>query len=1363
MDFDNQNPYFSYNLYHTSIPENQEGFLTTQPEAIKAQDGDLGINMSVIYSLGAVFPDVYEKNFNVNAISGVLSVTTKIDRDLMNSSVILVTIKAAQTDDITKTTQALVNVMIEDVNDNPPEFEQSQYSVTIPENSPVDSILLKVIITDLDLGGFVGNLTILPESAPFAISDDGTVRVTNTTALDREATDTITFQIEANETSPPHHFTTADVRVRLLDENDNSPTFTSTKYEGSVFANQTEGMFLLQVKAEDPDADENGRIKYSIDFWNTDSYFAIDENTGNITLIKPIQMGENKIQMFTFYVTATDGGVAPRSSSVQVDIRAPGNSNPQFLQKRYIGTIEEEQNPGTLVLQVKFQAVASEDLMLHVNTQNDLFNISSSGEFITKKKLDYDEGPHNYSVDISISDGVNSDTAVVEVQVTDINDNSPVFESSNMTTVIPENLKIRSNVTVVGATDKDSSFNGEIRYSLRGGEGRFSVDPVSAVVHVAAELDRETKAEYSLLVVAEDQGRPVRSATASLQVRLADVNDNKPVFSQTEYQAEVLETEPLDTFVLNVSAVDPDEGANGTVTYSILQQTPPSDLPVFVVNSSTGTLLLDQPLDYSRVNGYTLMVQATDGGTPLLVGKCSVVVKVKDVNNNPPHFSQERYNVAVPENLPSGASILTLEVTDRDEGGFSNGFFVYTSDTFDISKQGVVSLKDVTLDRETKDSYILQVVAVDQVSDGLNATAQLNVTVLDYNDNTPQFPVLPDSLPISEGNYSETPSEIYTIVPTDADLGPNGEVTISLASPHPLFRFTKNGTLLAVGVLDRESRDTYDLIIQAVDRGVPQRENFTTIRVNVTDVNDNRPQFNASSYVSSILLKDAKEGKLLLTLCATDKDIGDNAAIAYSFIAGNTPYLALDAETGAVTLTSNFTEVTKDTTLVLTAMAEDGGQPPLNSTAQVVVNLKIASLVEGVAFLSPSYNLSVPENQPAGAMVGRVTASSGSDLYDVRYSLKTYTDLFSINTSGAIQTKTQLNKESQEWYILEVKAVDTRIPPTSAVATVKVQVEDMNEAPQFIPDSYTASIFSIAPYKTPVVQVQASDPDVGDETRLKYSLIKNTNFDVETSSGQVYVVSVSSLAGTEVTLEVMVSDPKGKQATATVEVTVKGSASSDDVVTISLNQPANDVEKKLSEVEMSLSTALGWTVNIIEVSATIRETVQSRMSTAISLTLVSFIAFDGGQVVSPQDITKKLQDQSALVKQELEKIFGEGLQYDIVKKTTSPASDQTTVIALSVMLALSMLGLFIIAFLIIWFRRKNRFMKELDGQSLYINRDTEGSTNWEQRIPENPKKVTPPSHKKAETGVKETNKTLQTDSGTEDRRSCSTDSCTSTV
>ncbi|XP_014894869.1 protein dachsous-like [Poecilia latipinna] len=1322
QDFDNLNPFFSHSLYQAVVPENQDGDLSEiRPEPIKAQDGDTGINETITYSITSVSPADYQANFNIDADTGVLTVVTSFDREEMDSSEISVSIKAAQRDDPLKTADAVVSVTVQDVNDNAPEFDQSSYNISLLENSPANTVVFKAVVTDKDQGGFVGTLQILPESTSFSISPDGTVRVINPEVLDREVTETFVFQIEAKETEVPNQITTAQVTINLLDENDNSPAFTSSMYEGQVFKNQTVGMLVVKVEAEDPDDGKNGEIQYSITFGNNDGYFSIDPSTGEISLAKVITLEENQVLEFPLYITARDGGTVSRSTSAQAIIRAPGNSKPQFLQELYQGAVEEEQEPGALVVKVNFLAISSEPVTLQVTTEADKFSISETGEVTTTVKLDHDDGPHNYSVGISISDGATTDTAVVEVQVTDINDNSPVFASSSVSKSVPEDTEVGSNITEVAATDKDSGFNQEIRYSLRGGDGRFFIDPVSGMVSLAAALDRETTAAYELLVVAEDQGRPARSATATLAIQVTDANDNTPRFSQPEYQVEVSETEAVGTSLLTLSAEDPDEGANGRVTYSISEQSPSSEPAVFQLDASSGILSLVQPLNYSEVKEFTLSVQASDGGSPSLVGNGSVVVKVKDVNNNPPKFSKERYDVAISENLASGASILTLEVTDVDEVGFSNGHFVYTSDTFDINNQGVVSLKkDSTLDRETKDSYMLQVVAVDQPTDGLSATAQLNITVLDYNDNSPQFPNIPYPLEIPEGEYSaKNPGEIFTIQPTDADIGLNGEVTLSLSPPHPIFSFREDGMLLVVGSLDREKTETYNLVLKASDKGSPQRENITTIRVSITDVNDNKPEFSSSSYETSILVKEAEKGKLLLTLRATDKDTGNNSLITYSFSEGHSPHLALDSETGEVTLTSDLTDVTEDTTLVLTAEATDHGKPPLSATARVVVNIRIASLVDGVAFMNSSYNFKLKENQNSGVNVGQVQASAGSNLYNVSYELRTHKDLFSIDSDGSIISTKELDKEEQEWYILDVEAVDTRTPPTSAVVMVRIQVEDVNEPPAFSSDDYEASVFSIAPYKTPVIQVKASDPDVGDNSDLVYSLSgESSSFDMEPASGLLYVVSAADLGGKTVTMEVKATDPDGLSATTTVKVVVQGSASSSDVTIISINQPANIVEKKVPELEEALGKALGWTVNIIQVSSSGGE--ESRMLRESVKTLVSFVAFDGDEAVETQEVAKKLQSESEEVRTELAVVFGSDINFDV--EINSPSSDsgslsnQTVVIVLGVLLGLTFVALIVFLALFISVK-KSRKQKESDRESFDINRKIEGYTNMNFQAP----------------------------------------------
>ncbi|XP_010887588.2 protocadherin Fat 4 [Esox lucius] len=1311
-DFDNLSPYFSHSLYQATIQENHQGpFQSIQPEAIHAQDGDTGINVAIVYTIRSVSPSKYLSNFNIDANTGVISVVNGLDREEIPS--VTVSIKASQQDDSQKTADASVSVSIEDVNDNAPEFNKASYSVELLENSPKDTVIFRATVTDPDEGGFVGTFRIIPDTSPFSISSDGTVTVKTSADLDRETVGSFAFQIEARENNLPNHNVTADVNITLLDENDNRPLFGSHKYEGKVFKNQTLGMYITQVEAADADAGLNGQVKYSIEFGNLEGYFTIDENTGEIKLNKTVPLEENRIR-FSLYVTAKDGGRLSQSSSVPVEILAPGDSKPQFLLNTYQGSIEEEKQPGVTIVKVTFlAAVPVTPVTLQVLTDADKFAIDSKGIFTSKIKLDY-ETQSNYSVRISISDSTSSDEATVAIQVVDINDNSPVFAASSLTHPVPEDTAVGANITAVSATDADDGFNGELRYALQGGEGQFAIDPRTGMVLLAGRLDRETKAEFLLEVVAQDQGRPARSATATLTIQVSDVNDNAPVFSETEYVVEVLETESLGKTLITLAAVDPDQGTNGAVTFSITHQDPPSIPAAFELNSSTGALSLAQVLDYGSVKVYQLMVQAADGGSPSLFGNGSVLVRVKDVNNNPPQFSMECYDISVSENLASGATIETLNVTDKDEGGFSNGYFIFTSDTFNINRQGEVSLKnDVTLDRETKDNYILQVVAVDQPTDGLNATAWLNITVQDYNDNTPQFPPLPDPIPFPEGDYSDkSPKEVLLIQAKDSDLGPNGEVTMSISSSTKLFRFREDGMLLVVGPLDRETKDVYELVIVASDNGTPQRQNITSIQVSVTDENDNAPVFSADTYSKSILVKNAKVGDVLMTLFATDRDMGLNALITYSFSPDSSPLLALNGSTGEVTVASDLSGVTEDTTIQLTAMAKDSGHFPLNSTAKVQVFLKTVSLEEGVAFESSSYNFSIPENEPQGRGVGTVKATSGNPLFTITYVLSTHTDLFSIDDLGALTAKKPLDRETEEWYILEVKAVDSRDPPTSAVTMVRVRVEDVNEAPEFKEETYKTKIFSVAPYKYPVVQVQATDLDIGERGRLEYSLSEHSlSFGVDRSTGQVYVVSAVGLEGQITALLVKATDPEGLHATTRVEVDVQGSVSS-DVVVISLNRPTYDVATKVPEMEESLGHSLDWTVNVIGVSSSSGAAFASLRTQNAPKTYVSFIATDVGVVIPAKDVRNKLWSEANKVEVELEKVFGAGVELMVEEESADPNTDQVVVIALGVLFGLSLLGLIaMVTFTIIKFRRMKRFNGDPYKESFDIDRNSEAYKN----------------------------------------------------
>lgn len=318
--------------------------------------------------------------------------------------------------------------------------------------------------------------------------------------------------------------------------------------------------------------------------------------------------------------------------------------------------------------QVEYKALSPHiPVEFRVLTESALFTIDDKGVISTNATLDY-ESQKNYTLNISLSDGSTADYATVFIRVTDVNDNSPVFGTTNTTIAIMENLPVGTNVTSVSATDMDEGFNGLVVYTLKGEEGKMDIDS-SGFILLQKALDREEQGFYNLTVIASDQGQPVQSTTLNLTVIVEDANDNAPVFSSSSYEVKVSEDQELGSALLTLSATDQDAGANALVTYQITDQRPQTSSSVFLIDSSTGQLSLSQQLDYETIRKFEVKVEASDGGQPTQSTETLVLVCVEDVNDNPPEFSQAVYDVSVFENHQKGSPVYTFSVADKDQVG----------------------------------------------------------------------------------------------------------------------------------------------------------------------------------------------------------------------------------------------------------------------------------------------------------------------------------------------------------------------------------------------------------------------------------------------------------------------------------------------------------------------------------------------------------------------------------------------------------------------------------------------------------------------------------------------------------------------
>ncbi|XP_059699426.1 protocadherin Fat 4-like [Haemorhous mexicanus] len=1103
-DYDTLNPYFSQSTYSGTITENQVGPLAVLPEVL-AQDGDKGINEKIIYSIKLVNPPAYNNSFSIND-AGVLEVKTSFDREICPN--LVVGIQAAQQDKIFKTADAVVLVTIGDENDNAPVLSQASYDVSLPENFPNGMEVLQITATDTDEGGFQGTLSLTPGDSPFQLSPAGILTVSNSTLLDRERVPSIHLQVSARDHLPPHQNVSSPINIVLLDENDNSPTFTDTPYRRDIFLNMTAGMALLQVTATDPDDGINGEISFILAGGNEDGHFELDTATGQISLKTVIPLKIDQHKKFVLWITATDGGITPRSSSVSVEINAFGDSRPQFTQKTYNVSVEEELVPPVEVAQVQYDVLNPDKAEFRVLTESTSFAIDEKGVISTKTKLDY-ESQKSHTLNISLSDGSAADYATVFIRVTDVNDNSPVFGTPNTTTVaIVENTPAGTNVTGVSATDVDEGFNGLVVYTLKGGEGKMDIDS-SGFIFLQKVLDREEEGFYNLTVIASDQGQPARSTALNLTLVIDDENDNAPLFSSSRYELKVPEDQELGSVLLTLSATDRDAGANALVTYRIIEQRPQTSSPVFLVNPSTGQLSLSQQLDYETVKEFEVKVQASDGGQPALSTETLVVVHVEDVNDNPPEFSQAAYDVSVFENHLKGSPVYTFSVADKDEAGFSQGYFILSSTSFTVDFPGTLSLRnDTELDRETTSAFTLQVWAVDNIINGLNSSALFHITVLDVNDNNPEFQNQPYSFEALEGEYTlNNATRIGHVTATDLDEGENARITYYLSAEdgdNP-YSIQQDGTILVTGSVDRESKDKYELLLLASDNGVPLRQNFTHVSIRVLDVNDNPPQFTRAQYSASVPVAAAKEGQAVLAVSATDPDLGNNAVISYSLM-NHSDDFHINNGTGEISLSNNLEHITADTVVTLTVVATDHGVPQLTSSASVTLYLLVDDTSFGLTFESSSYKFSIEEDKAPGTAVGSVKALTGSIAVQVGYSLKSHWDKFSIGDQGDIVALVLLDREEGDLYSILVQAVDSLVPPNTAVALVTVRVEDINDNPPVF-SAWIQTQLS-APENAAGLDLgtfSATDLDVGDNALISYSLQDDFagTFHINSSTGKL--------------------------------------------------------------------------------------------------------------------------------------------------------------------------------------------------------------------------------------------------------------------
>ncbi|KAJ8001296.1 hypothetical protein DPEC_G00192850, partial [Dallia pectoralis] len=765
---------------------------------------------------------------------------------------------------------------------------------------------------------------------------------------------------------------------------------------------------------------------------------------------------------------------------VTVTLQDVNDNVPTFHQSYYRTAVWENQVHNTYVMQV-FASDADSgsngqiEYSILSGNQNEAFIIDSvRGILVTNTILDR-EITAFYKLVLQASDRGSpplSSTTTVQVQVVDVNDNSPVIPLMEPV-VVAENLPAGYMVTQVRANDVDLSSMVTYSFSDNASTaGSFAIDRYTGVLTLTRTLDHEEQMEHKLTVWASDSRH---LATADVVVQVLDVNDNSPVFSQDSYQVEFPELSPANMLMLTVSATDRDSGLNRKLNYRLLS----SPLYGFYIHQDNGSVFTNKPLKYiTNSNLIQLVVEARDEGDPVLSAVASVDILVLDANNHIPVFQHNTYTVSPSEDTPVGTTLLTLWAEDQDAPSQNThlDFAIVSGNENRRFCMEVCAVQTETqqrtrgclvlcqrLDRETTESYTLTVTVSDCGFPPFNSSAVVVVTVVDVNDNAPDFVQAEYHTQVSESSVMGT--RLLQILAKDPDLETNGLVRYDVISGNSKGHFRLDpytGILEVNHSLDYEKYFQYTLTIQASDGGKQgnRKVTFTVVFVTVLDENDHSPYF-ITPVVNCSVQENLPAFTLTCSVYAVDQDTGTFGQLTYSILSScfmdygsggpdRKEAFTIDPLTGDIHTLQTF-DFEREREYCLVVEARDKGE----QTATVRVQVSIEGLDEfSPVFTQRQYSFVLPANAMDGQVIGHVMAMDHDGGLDgvVEYSLANPSPFFSINkTTGAVFVSGSVYRKrgrisNQHFVKLLVSAGSPRIDSKYATSIIMVNISNSAEA-----------------------------------------------------------------------------------------------------------------------------------------------------------------------------------------------------------------------------------------------------------------------------------------------------------------------------
>ncbi|KAG8507354.1 Cadherin-23 [Galemys pyrenaicus] len=1104
LDVNDNVPTFQKDAYVGALRENEPS--VTQLVRLRATDEDSPPNNQITYSI--VNASAFGSYFDISVYEGygVISVSRPLDYEQIPNGLIYLTVMAKDAGNPPLNSTVPVTIEVFDENDNPPTFSKPAYFVSVVENIMAGATVLFLNATDLDRSREYGQESIiysLEGSSQFRINARSG-EITTTSLLDRETKSEYILIVRAVDGGVGHNQKTgiATVNITLLDINDNHPTWKDAPYYINLVEMTPPDSDVTTVVAVDPDMGENGTLVYSIEPPN--KFYSLNSSTGKIRTTHVMLDRENPDPeeaelMCKIIVSVTDCGRPPlratSSATVFVNLLDLNDNDPTFQNLPSVAEVLEGTPAGVPIFRVEAvdldegpNGLVTYRMQVGMPRMDFLIN-SSSGVVVTAAELDR-ERIAEYQLRVVASDAgtpTKSSTSTLTVRVLDVNDETPTFFPAAYNVSVSEDVPREFRVVWLNCTDNDVGLNAELSYFITGGnvDGKFSVGYRDAVVRTVVNLDRETTAAYTLVLEAIDNG-PVgkrRTGTATVFVTILDVNDNRPIFLQSSYEASVPEDISEGHSIVQARGRGP--GAGGSLGSRATQ------------------------LEAVARSGQRRGREET-GGRP-------ATARAKGVEARKPGPWENR---AAFMGCLAGAPHRELKATDADEGEFGrvwyrilhgnqgNNFRIHVSN-------GLLMRGPRPLDRERNSSHVLVVEAYNHDLGPMRSSVRVIVYVEDVNDETPVF----TQQQYSRLGLRETAgigTSVIVVRATDRDTGDGGLVNYRILSGgEGKFEIDEStGLIITVDYLDYETKTSYLMNVSATDQAPPFNQGFSSVYITLLNELDEAVQFSNASYEAAILENLALGTEIVRVQAYSIDNLNQ---ITYRFDAYTSAQakalFKIDAVTGVITV-KGLVDREKGDFYTLTVVADDGG-PKVDSTVVYITVLDENDNSPRFDFTSDSA-VSVPEDCPVGQRVATVKAwdpdagSNGQVVFSLAYgNIAGAFEIVTTNDSiGEVFVARPLDREELDHYILKVVASDRGAPPRKKDHILQVTILDVNDNPPVIesPSGYNVSVNENVGGGTAVVQVRATDRDVGVNGILSYYITegnKDMTFRMDRVSGEI--------------------------------------------------------------------------------------------------------------------------------------------------------------------------------------------------------------------------------------------------------------------